>query len=176
MSQATAIANITCVFNDILYCYSPNLWCMAEFFTIHFYNRVVITARKRSLGQGNIFTPVCHSVHRGGGSTWPADTPLEQTPSGTRYTPPDQVHPLEQTPPGPGTPPQADTPPGPGTPPGADTPPQDQVHPLWSKPPRTRYTPQSRHHPPLEQTPPWDQVHPPSGPGTPPGLSTLPWD
>ena len=27
----------------------------------------VITARKRSLGQGNIFTPVCHSVHRGGG-------------------------------------------------------------------------------------------------------------
>ena len=26
----------------------------------------IITARKRSLGQGNIFTPVCHSVHRGG--------------------------------------------------------------------------------------------------------------
>ena len=26
-----------------------------------------ITARKRSLGQGNIFTPVCHSVHRWGG-------------------------------------------------------------------------------------------------------------
>ena len=24
----------------------------------------VITARKRSFGQGNIFTPVCHSVHR----------------------------------------------------------------------------------------------------------------
>ena len=24
-----------------------------------------ITARKRSLGQGNIFTPVCHSVHGG---------------------------------------------------------------------------------------------------------------
>ena len=24
------------------------------------------TARKRSLGQGNIFAPVCHSVHRGG--------------------------------------------------------------------------------------------------------------
>ena len=28
--------------------------------------RKLITARKRSLGQGNIFTPVCHSVHRGG--------------------------------------------------------------------------------------------------------------
>ena len=27
---------------------------------------IIITARKRSLGQGNIFTPVCHSVHRGG--------------------------------------------------------------------------------------------------------------
>ena len=30
--------------------------------------------RKRSLGQGNVFTPVCHSVHRGdlhpGGSTF----------------------------------------------------------------------------------------------------------
>ena len=25
-----------------------------------------ITARKRSLGQGNVFTPVYHSVHRGG--------------------------------------------------------------------------------------------------------------
>ena len=25
----------------------------------------IITARKRSLGQGNIFTPVCHSVHGG---------------------------------------------------------------------------------------------------------------
>ena len=25
----------------------------------------IFTARKRSLGQGNIFTPVCHSVHGG---------------------------------------------------------------------------------------------------------------
>ena len=25
----------------------------------------IFTARKRSLGQGNVFTPVCHSVHRG---------------------------------------------------------------------------------------------------------------
>ena len=29
---------------------------------------LIITARKRSLGQGNIFTPVCHSVH--GGRAW----------------------------------------------------------------------------------------------------------
>ena len=27
----------------------------------------IVTARKRSLEQGNIFTPVCHSVHRGRG-------------------------------------------------------------------------------------------------------------
>ena len=27
----------------------------------------IITVRKRSLGQGNIFTPVCHSVHKRGG-------------------------------------------------------------------------------------------------------------
>ena len=44
----------------------------------------VFTARKRSLGQGNIFAPVCHSVHRGGG-TW-AGTPRAGTPPG-RYTP-----------------------------------------------------------------------------------------
>ena len=30
--------------------------------------KLIITARKRSLGQGNIFAPVCHSVHRGGGA------------------------------------------------------------------------------------------------------------
>ena len=29
------------------------------------YPNQVFTARKQSLGQGNIFTPVCHSVHRG---------------------------------------------------------------------------------------------------------------
>ena len=62
------------------------------------------------LGQGYIFTGICHSVHAGGGgwSTW-AGTPL-----GIRYTPQDQVHPLE-----PGTPPPQDQvhPSGPGTPP-----------------------------------------------------------
>ena len=29
---------------------------------------------KRSLGQGNVFTPVCHSVHRGGGLNFSACT------------------------------------------------------------------------------------------------------
>ena len=34
-----------------------------------------ITARKRSMGQGNIFTPVCHSVHRGGAWSWGVSGP-----------------------------------------------------------------------------------------------------
>ena len=48
-----------------------------------------ITARKGSLGQGNIFAPVCHSVHRGG--TWEGTPPLAGTPSWPD-TPPWQVH------------------------------------------------------------------------------------
>ena len=83
----------------------------------------IFTTRKRSLGQGNIFAPVCHSVHRG--SAW-AGTPRDQVhprgpgtpwvqvhPPGTRYTPQDQV------PSGPGTPPM----------PGTRYTPHDQVHP-----------------------------------------------
>ena len=33
---------------------------------------LLITAHKRSLGQGNVFTPVCHSVHRGKGDWLPS--------------------------------------------------------------------------------------------------------
>ena len=35
-------------------------------FLIHVFSQllVLITTRKRSLGQGNVFTPMCHSVHR----------------------------------------------------------------------------------------------------------------
>ena len=119
---------------------------------------------KRSFGQGNIFTPVCHSFGSRGGVP-------DQTPPGTRYTPWDQVPPqTTQTPPGPGTPPdhthpprtrytpQDQVPPGPHPPrtryPPDHTPPQDQVH-----PPGTRYTP-------LDQAPPQDQV--PPWPPTPP--------
>ena len=43
------------------------------------YEVQIIAARKRSLGQGNIFTPVCHSVHKGG--------------STGQVPPRDQVHP-----------------------------------------------------------------------------------
>ena len=89
----------------------------------------IFTARKRSLGQGNIFAPVCHSVHRGREylgryPPWAGTHPPGQvhTPLG-RYTPmqvhpPGQVHP-RQVPPGRYTP-QAGTPPGRYTPLGSN--------------------------------------------------------
>ena len=116
---------------------------------------------KRSFGQGNIFTPVCHSFCSQGGSTWPG------TPPGPGTPPWDQVHP-----PRPGTPPGTRyTPPGTRYPPsGTRSPPWtryppswdqvhpswDQVHPSWDQvhPPGTRYTPRDQVHPPPEQQPP----------------------
>ena len=45
------------------YCTSEIVsFCTKRIFWVY---DLFITARKRSLGQGNIFTPVCHSVHRG---------------------------------------------------------------------------------------------------------------
>ena len=84
----------------------------------------LFTARKRSLGQGNIFTPVCHSVHGGGvclsacwdtttppGSCTPQDhappwdhaSPRDHTPPGTMHHPlgpctPGTMHPLDHAP------------------------------------------------------------------------------
>ena len=79
----------------------------------------IITARKRSLGQGNMFTGVCLST--GGGVP-------DQVHPRTRCPPGDQVHPTGPgTPPGQGTPPGTNTPPGPGIPQGQHPP--DQVHP-----------------------------------------------
>ena len=73
----------------------------------HFITRVIqiVTARKRSLGQGNIFVPVCHSVHRG--------------VCFSAYPPPREEHPhtpRSRHPPGKDTPPKDLTPP-----PGAGT-------------------------------------------------------
>ena len=57
---------------------------------------------QQSCSQGNIFTPVCHSVHRGGVSEADlppgAVTPRDQTPLGAD-TPQEQTPPWEQTPP-----------------------------------------------------------------------------
>ena len=70
---------------------------------------------QRSCGQGNIFTPVCHSVHRGGVSE--ADPPGSRPP-GSKHSPPGQTPLREQTSPGSRPPPGADPP----TPPGLSTP------------------------------------------------------
>ena len=48
--------------SDILFAFLGNEGCRAEVL------RILITARKRSLEQGNVFTPVCHSVRLEGGS------------------------------------------------------------------------------------------------------------
>ena len=116
-----------------------------------YFSRFLPPATK--LGQGYVFTGVCHSVNRGEYLT--RYTPRSRYTSlpGTRYTPWDQVHPTR-----------------PGKPPQDQVPPPDQVH-----PPGTRYTPLEPGTPlglgtPLPQTryTPQDQVHSPSGPGTPP--------
>ena len=133
-----AISKVSKVLHDVSKLTSDSLTCYRP---------------KRSFGQGNIFTPVCHSVHRvGGESTWPG-------------TPPDQA----------GTPPGADTPPGPGryTPPrgpGRYTPPGPG---RYTPPPGPgRYTPlRTRQvHPPRRRHPPGTrQVPPPPRADTPPG-------
>ena len=53
----------------------------------------VITTRKRSLGQGNIFTPVCHSVHGGGGLSASVRAGILPTPPDHAPAPPETMHP-----------------------------------------------------------------------------------
>ena len=69
---------------------------------------------QRSCGQGNIFTPVCHSVHRGGltqcmlGCHQP---PTKETPPGRRHPPlPRRTPPPRRDPPGRRHPPAKETP------------------------------------------------------------------
>ena len=59
---------------------------------------------QRSCGQGNIFTPFCHSVHRGVclSACWDIHPPEQTTPPGTR-PPPDQTPPGSRHPPPPGS-------------------------------------------------------------------------
>ena len=109
---------------------------------------VVITTRKRSLGQGNIFSSVCQEFCSRGG-TLAGTPPGRYTPQG-RYTSPGQVHPFWA-----GTPP----------PPGRYTP--GQVHPQAATPPWQVHPPMQVH--PPGQVPP-RQVPPPRV-GTPPGSS-----
>ena len=121
------------------------------FIALHIRSQAIFTARKRSLGQGNIFAPVCHSVHRGYASVHAGIPPPPEpgTPPGPG-TPQDHAPPWDHAPPGTMHTPPDQAPPRPGTPLGACTPPRtihphDHVHPL-------------------------DQA--PAGPGTPPGPGT----
>ena len=126
---------------------------------------VYVYRPQRSCGQGNIFTPVCHSVHRGGG--------LPQCVMGCHPPHPRSRHPPEQTPPE-QTPPGADPPSSP-----EQTPPREADSSIRSTSGRyasywnaflfymcQSFCPQGWGV--LGQVPHWDQVHPP-GPGTPPG-------
>ena len=64
---------------------------------------MLVTARKRSLGQGNIFEPVCHSVYRweylGKYTPWQVPPPLPSRYIPRAGTSPRQVYPLAGTPP-----------------------------------------------------------------------------
>ena len=112
---------------------------------------------QRSCGQGNIFTPVCHSFCSQGGCL-PQCMLGYHTPAGAD-TPPEQT-PLDQTP-------QEQTPHWEQTPPGTRHP----------HPPRNRHKPGTRHPPGPDTDPqgtkytPRDLVHP-QGLSTLPGLST----
>ena len=103
----------------------------------------IFTARKRSLGQGNIFSSVCQEFCTRGGVCLSAY--WDTTP------PPHQAK-------GPGTP-LEQTPPGPGTPRAGTAPTLEQTCPQTRHPPPNRY-PQSRH--PQEQAPPPSRHPPPS--------------
>ena len=111
------------------------------------------------LGQGNVFTGVCDSVHRGGGL--PQCMLGRQPPLGPETHPPDQADPPSGTrypTPGPGRhhPPGTRDPPTPLPRPGR--PPWDQ-----------RPTSQTRQTPPSTRDPPPRTRQTPPGPETPPG-------
>ena len=80
---------------------------LTEFFLLDIYRP------QRSCGQGNIFAPVCHSVHGGGlpqcmlGCHPPGSR--DATPGSRHPHPPRSRHPPEQTPPAADTPPEADS-------------------------------------------------------------------
>ena len=103
-------------------------YCILQYVLLDF----IFIARKRSLGQGNIFSSVCQEFCSQGVCL---STCWDTIPPRTRHPPSGADTLLEQAPPrsrhllGPGTPPPgADTPPGPGTPPRS-RPPWEQTLP-----------------------------------------------
>ena len=121
--------------------------------------------RQTKFREGNIFAPVCHSVH--GGSTWHPPPRTRYTLLGPGTPPGDKVHPL-----GPGTPPGTRQ----TTLPGTRYTPRTRYDPQGlGTPPGTRYTPGDQEHPRDQvHTPPGTRYTPPLGPGTTPGLGTPP--
>ena len=109
----TAHYNVKDHYNDCQATSGAHSWYHSDRFKKHFSHhqpadqrvlRFLVTVRKRSLGQGNIFTPVCYSVQ--GGGTW-AGTPHGRHTPWQVYSPgqvhpawqlhtPGQVHPLRQ--------------------------------------------------------------------------------
>ena len=112
--------------------YAAN-WCkeLTIFMRIDYFSIPSISSSgnnrpKRSCGQGNIFTPVCQSVHRGVFASVHAGIPTPlgaDNPLGSRH--PWSRHPLSRHPPWEQTPPRSRNSPGADTP-RADTP---QEHP-----------------------------------------------
>ena len=81
-------------------------------FQVHIQLSVFYYRPRRSCGQGNIFTPVCHSVHRGGSASVHAGIPPRADAPRSRHpreqTPPrEQTHPLGADPPGSRHPPES---------------------------------------------------------------------
>ena len=86
---------------------------------------------QRSCGQGNVFTAVCDSVHRG--DLWQGEFPLARRPHG-QGEPPGRENPrARENPPGRVNPPGKETP-QPGRPPGRE-------NPLAGEPPQPGRTP-----------------------------------
>ena len=104
------------------------------------YSQLVITGRKPSFGQGNVFAPVSHSVYYRPQRSWakvifsqvsvcPQGGGLPQCMLG--YNPPGSRPPQDQTPPN-----QTPPPPWDQTPPPPRTRPPQTRHTPWSRPPR----------------------------------------
>ena len=147
----------------------PLMLIPGRHFCIEFTQQIVYYRPQRSCGQGNIFTPVCHSFCSQGGSASvhagippprpgrPPQTRLtpprdQADPPGTRQTPLDQADP-----PGPGRHPPGtrQTPPGPGRPHRDQADPPNQADsPGPGRPSRTRQIP----HPDQADTPPGKQT------------------
>ena len=130
-----------------------------------------IISRPQRSCEGYVFTPVCHSVHRGGvclSACW------DHVPPRTRHTPPGTMHPprticppWDHAPPGTMHPPRTMHPQDQAHPPGPGTP-RDQAPPGTMHPPRTRHTAQDHAPPQGQGTPSPRTMHPPGTRHTPP--------